>query len=118
MKDEQIEKEIKEKFMDDHGKIKQCYHPKSYIHYNYIIQKFSDSSSFSESIYRICKNIEIRPVCPVCGGYIKYGKHNFSKHCSYKCSANDRATREKCRQTCNKNMEQIMLHRHLKLKVK
>lgn len=103
MKNENIDKEIKRDFLNKDGSFKKCHICKKYKHYKYILQRFDDSSSFSESVYRICKNIENRPVCPVCGGYLKYNKKSFSKHCSLKCSANDKHTREKCKQTCLKN---------------
>lgn len=102
MKNENIDKEIKNDFLNKDSSFKKCHICKKYKHYDYILQRFDDSSSFSESIYRICKNIEKRPVCPVCGGYLKYGKKSFSKHCSHKCAANDKNIREKCKQTCLK----------------
>lgn len=41
--------------------------------YSYLLNRFSDSESPQESLYRIINKIEKRPVCPICGGYIKFG---------------------------------------------
>lgn len=57
---------------------------------DYLCNRYTDSESLKESIYRLKYNIEIRPVCPVCGGLVKfYGKTNaiFGKTCSLSCSA-------------------------------
>ena len=40
--------------------------------YNYLINRYKDSKSISETIYRIYNNIEHRPVCEYCGGEVKY----------------------------------------------
>ena len=70
-----------------------------YKDYIYIKQRYSDSDSFAETIYRLKNGIEEKPVCPICGKPIKYcGK--YKKHCSAKCSANDKNTRELCKKTC------------------
>ena len=39
---------------------------------NYLLNRFNDSESTSESLQRIVFNIENRPVCPVCGNYCKF----------------------------------------------
>ena len=55
--------------------------------WNYINNRYSDSESFNESLYRIINNIENRPVCDVCGNKVKYQglrigfKHTCSKDC-------------------------------------
>lgn len=57
----------------------------------YLLNRFPDSSSYSETIYRIKLGIEIRPVCETCKGYVNYiGNGKFYKHCSYNCMNNDK----------------------------
>ena len=65
--------------------------------YEFIINYFSDSESFKESLYRIKYNIVIRPTCLNCGGKVKfdgklsheqYCQYGFKKYCSPKCAAN------------------------------
>ena len=59
-------------------------------HIDYLNNRFSDSESIKESVYRILYNIEERPTCPICGGHLKfYGKPKliFAKTCSPKCGA-------------------------------
>lgn len=38
----------------------------------YLLNRFEYVESIQESLYRIKNNIEIRPVCPVCGKYVKF----------------------------------------------
>lgn len=55
---------------------------------SYLENRFSDSLSIKETIYRICYNIYNRPVCQICGNPVKFvGRQNnvFSKTCSSKC---------------------------------
>lgn len=51
---------------------------------NYLKHRFDTFNSFTETIYRIRNNIEIQPICPICGKYIKFNK-GYSKTCSYSC---------------------------------
>ena len=56
---------------------------------NYIENRYDDSESFKETLYRICHNIEIRPVCQECGNKVEFiGKGNvlFRSFCSLSCS--------------------------------
>ena len=46
----------------------------------YVNNRYNDSSSIAETIYRIKHNIEIRPVCPICGGYLKFNGKKFQKN--------------------------------------
>ena len=48
---------------------------------DYVINRYNDSDSRAESIYRIKNNIEIRPICPICGGYLKFNGKRFQKTC-------------------------------------
>ena len=70
----------------------------------YLKNRFNDSQSLKESYLRIKYNIEIRPICPVCGNLVKfYGKETvkiFLEHCSTKCSTLDKNVIKKHKQTC------------------
>lgn len=85
-----------------HSNGTKIYHMKKFYpdDYQYVMTRFSDSESIKETIYRIKHGLEERPKCPICGKAIAFRNSEFKKHCSIKCSANDNATREKCRQTC------------------
>lgn len=84
--------------------IKHLYVNRIYIHWNkepenivnYIKYRFNDSLSLEESFYRIKNNLEIRPVCPICGKSLmfKIGNNLFHKFCSKKCSAISNETKE------------------------
>ena len=54
---------------------------------NYLTNKFNDSSSLIETIYRIHDKLEIRPQCKICNGYVKFNElHNkFDNTCSLEC---------------------------------
>ena len=53
----------------------------------YLESRYPDSEDHNETIYRIWKNIEIRPVCPVCGKLVKFVSGNgFRECCSVSCS--------------------------------
>ena len=65
--------------------------------FNYLKNRYNDSDSIYETLYRIKNNVNNRPVCEVCGGHvtfiqkefdrIKYGQA-FKHTCSKKCAAN------------------------------
>lgn len=67
--------------------------------HNYILNRYKDSESIAETLYRIKDHIEIRPVCPVCGNKLPFCKGKFIKHCSIICAANDINTRNKTKNT-------------------
>lgn len=57
----------------------------------YIETRYNDSTSYKETIRRMQYNIDIRPVCIVCGNKLKFlGKPNskglYEKFCSHKCN--------------------------------
>ena len=57
---------------------------------NYILQRFDDSESIHETLYRLKYGIEVRPKCFTCGGKVKfYGKksYGFGKYCSKECKS-------------------------------
>ena len=70
----------------------------------YLSHRFTDKEcSYKESIYRIKFNIEIAPICPICGGEICITykpKHLYRKYCSYECSNKSLEKIDKCKTTC------------------
>jgi len=60
---------------------------KNYHIYNYIQNRYKDSESLTESIYRIKNNIETRPTCEICNSPVKFKSitHGFSRCCSKTC---------------------------------
>ena len=74
---------------------------------NYIINRFKDSLSERETLYRIHYNIENIPICPICGNKIKFfGRKNilYLSHCSNKCKKLDENVNNKWRQSCENNI--------------
>ena len=69
--------------------------------YKYLINRYTDSRSLKESVYRIKYNINNIPKCPVCGNLNNFigGKHGYTKHCCCKCTQLDKNVREKNKQT-------------------
>ena len=53
----------------------------------YINNRYNDSESIKETLYRIKHNIEDRPKCIKCGKPIKFGQ-GFNKYCSRSCAIN------------------------------
>lgn len=56
--------------------------------YDYVINRYKDSNSFKESLYRIFYNIEVKPKCKYCGKPLEYkdtGYKIFTEYCSFKC---------------------------------
>jgi hypothetical protein len=52
----------------------------------YLNGRYADSESINETVYRIFNHIDERPVCPMCGGKLKFVK-SFNSFCSKSCSA-------------------------------
>ena len=84
--------------------------------YEYIQNRYSDSLSYSETIYRIKNKIEIRPVCKCCGKSIKYININdgFAQYCSNKCVTKSKEVKEKVKQT---NLERYGVENTLQSKI-
>lgn len=54
--------------------------------WNYIVDRYDDSESIPETIYRMYFGIEERPVCKICGNKVSYrGKGKYRDVCSFKC---------------------------------
>lgn len=67
----------------------------------YLNNRYEDSESLKESIYRLLHNIEIRPVCKMCKGHVNYDtiRKRFYDHCSTTCARNNKDVQEKYKQT-------------------
>ena len=48
---------------------------------DYLSNRYNDSTSLRESLYRIKHNLEIRPVCHICGAPVKFDGSAFKKAC-------------------------------------
>ena len=88
---------------------------------NYLKQRFDDSDSERETIYRIHYQIEHKPLCPICQNKLKfYGRDNklFLSHCSNKCKKLDINVNEKWKESCGntgtnrKKAKQTMIERY------
>ena len=69
--------------------------------YIYLMNRYTDSKSLQESVYRIKYNIDIIPKCPVCGKNNNYigGKKGYTNHCCCTCTQLDNVVRDKNKQT-------------------
>lgn len=60
----------------------------NYEIYKYIMNRYNDSTSFKESLYRIFYNIEKRPKCKYCNKTLEYknsGYKIFTDYCNFSC---------------------------------
>lgn len=57
--------------------------------FDYLKQRYDDSSSIDEIIYRLKNHIDEYPICPICGKKLKFydRRHGFAKTCSKECGA-------------------------------
>lgn len=65
---------------------------------NWLENRYPDSESFSETIFRIKNGIDRRPVCKICGKKLIY-KRGFNTYCSSTCQNNDPDKQEKTKKT-------------------
>ena len=73
---------------------------------SYINNRFIDSKSHRETLYRIHYNIETVPICPVCGKQLSFAGRKgilYGAHCSNKCKKLDPNVNVKWKTTCIKN---------------
>ena len=62
----------------------------------YILNRYNDSLSIKETIYRLKNNIEIRPVCKHCGSPVEFCRNGyFRDFCCNKCINLSAQTKEK-----------------------
>ena len=76
---------------------------------DYLVNRYPDSTSYKETLYRILLGIEERPVCKTCGKPVNFeASHRwhrnrngwpFMRYCSAKCQANDPEIKDKHIQT-------------------
>lgn len=70
--------------------------------YEYLQNRYNDSDSLAETLYRIKNKIEIRPVCKTCGGHVKFHK-KFMTYCNRFCAQRNEEVQEKRENTFIKN---------------
>ena len=84
---------ITEKYLNKHLNIK-----------NYLNNRYLDSLSIRETLYRIKNNIEITPICPVCGNKCKYVNVYYSTFCSRDCQYSEKGLQLTLQKTENTNI--------------
>lgn len=70
---------------------------------NYLIHRYNDSLSRTETIMRMRLGIEVRPICPTCGNNTQFtNKINnpFTIYCCHECSYNAKEKIKKYENTC------------------
>ena len=67
--------------------------------YEYLINRYNDSNSLKETLYRIYNGIEEHPKCPTCGKPLVF-KGIFFKFCSNICAQSSDEIKQKIKQTC------------------
>lgn len=66
---------------------------------DYLHNRYSDSLSLEETLYRLKNNIETRPTCPICGKNLEFKYREFRTYCSPQCKSKDSKVAEKIQQT-------------------
>ena len=69
--------------------------------YEYLINRYDDSDSLKETLFRIYNGIEEHPKCPTCGKPLVF-KGIFFKFCSNICAQSSDEIKQKIKQTCLK----------------
>ena len=72
---------------------------------SYLENRYSDSDSLIETLYRIKLKIEKRPVCKTCGDKVRFYKRKFNTYCSRKCAMNDKDNIDKIQKLRNEHIE-------------
>ena len=67
--------------------------------YEYLINRYDDSDSLKETLFRIYNGIEEHPKCPTCGKPLVF-KGMFFKFCSNICAQSSDEIKQKIKQTC------------------
>ena len=78
----------------------------------YLDNRFDDSKSIFETIFRIKHNIEVRPKCAYCGGDVLFiGKNSkpYQKYCCRSClsKANVEKIKDKYGTTCTLTLDSV-----------
>lgn len=76
-------------------------HDNSCKEHEYLANRYTDSRSFKESVYRIRYSVNKIPRCPVCGKPNNFigGRKGYTKHCCCTCAQLDKEVRNKNKQT-------------------
>ena len=67
--------------------------------YEYLINRYNDSDSLKETLFRIYNGIEEHPKCPTCGKPLVF-KGIFFKFCSNICAQSSNEIKQKIKKTC------------------
>lgn len=67
--------------------------------YKYLINRYDDSDSLKETLYRIYNGIEQHPICPVCGKPVKMVKGHFQEYCCRLCMQKSELVKENRKKT-------------------
>ena len=104
-------------FFGDHGIINSYYrkfynnpikYRTKYINIkNYLYNRYDDSKSLKETLYRMKYNIDIRPTCKICGAELELSINNkknkvFPIYCSVSCEMKDPEVMKKHNDACLK----------------
>ena len=86
--------------------------------YDDLINYYNDSTSINETIYRIVNNIDIRPVCKICGKPVKFTNGKFPTYCCPKCRNNDPDVIAKNKAGVSKSLKEVYQKRGGEIKNK
>lgn len=98
-------------------RMSKAYLERNHIPINEIKNYYSDSESFTESVYRMVYDIDIRPVCKVCGKKLEF-KHGFSTFCSQACTNKDPEVLAKNKAGVSKSLKKAYAERGEEIKEK
>lgn len=120
-----LDKKVVEEFYQGqdkipHGKLNKTHIEKMPELKDYLYNRYHDSSSYYETVYRIKNGLETRPVCKTCGNPVKFLKGRFLQYCSHKCSAVNLQTKEVRKTTCQEKygVENVAQLDSVQLKIK
>ena len=85
------------------------------IKHNYfdrLVNVYPDSSSVSETVYRIVNCLEEKPKCKVCGKPLEFKHHKFLTYCSAACSTHDPEVLAKNKAGVSKSLKKAYEERH------
>ena len=78
--------------------------------YEYVVNRFNDSKSFNESLFRILKHNDKRPVCLTCGGEVSFEGlgYGFKDTCCPECRNKLRSERMQIHEKKDKHLSNII----------
>lgn len=81
---------------------------KKHNYYDFLNNYYNDSLSIKETLYRIYHNIDIRPVCKICGKPVTFNTNGrFSIYCSKKCQNSDPIMLQKNKEGVSKSLKKL-----------